>query len=275
MYFLFFWWKALVVGSSLSSIQLFYKSLSLFITETLNHNGKIDDLTVIAHKPNVIDISSNIKKIYAKKSKTITVYSGELDLYPKYHNESHADEFKFKEQCTDYFESYFETLANKHSQVLPWKLPDKYKRIIESMDHWCRKTNKMLGIKGLVLHSFSILNHLLRHGFTKEMLQDYLNTKIVSDESTIIVYNPQESVLLLLRRAKSKKLATEIELVFNDLKLFMLLFYDILANSGMKLVPLVVTDEKVNPENLIVFYARTTCFQRMILQTLTNILCGG
>ena len=117
------------------------------------------------------------------------------------------------------------------------------------MFDWCRETNCFSNIKGLVVHSFSVLKHLFRYGFTKKMLHDCLHIENFSETPIIVVYNPAEKALLLLRKAESKNLATDIALSINDLKLFILLLHNVLANSDMKLVPLVVTDQKVNPEN--------------------------
>ena len=168
-------------------------------------------------------------------------------MYLGPHQKSHVDEPKFMEQCTLYFERYFEILAHKDSQVLPWKIPDEFKRIISTMVDWCKKTNSLSNMKGLILHSFYILKHLHMHGFTKEMLQDSYGIKKISGASIIVVYNPHERALILLRKAESKNLATDIELAFNDLKLFILLFSDVLRDSGMKVIPLVVTNKSINP----------------------------
>ena len=119
------------------------------------------------------------------------------------------------------------------------------------MVDWCNKTSSLSSIKGLVLHNFSVLKHLYLHGFTKEMLQDCFKIDNFLEEPIIVVYNPHEKVLILLHKSKNKKsLETDIKLVFDDLKLFTLLFNDVLKKGGIKLIPLVVTDEKVNPDNL-------------------------
>ena len=82
------------------------------------------------------------------------------------------------------------------------------------------------------------------------MLQDCFKIYNFLEEPIIVFYNPHEKVLTLLHKSKNKKsLATDIKLVFNDLKLFTLLFNDVLKKTGIKLIPLVVTDEKVNPDN--------------------------
>ena len=117
------------------------------------------------------------------------------------------------------------------------------------MSEWCIETNPYSNIKGFVIHSFSTLKHLFRHGFTKKLLRDCLQIENFSEAPLMVVYNPAQKAFLLLRKAESKKLTTNIALSINDTKLFILLFHDVLANSGMKLVPFVITDEKVKPDN--------------------------
>ena len=209
----------------------------------MSHNEKIDGFKIIAHEPNANDISNNVKQILANNNKSIEVYLGP-------HQKSYVGASEFKDQCTSYFERYFEALVKEETQVLPWKIPDEFKRITETMVGWCKETNDFSSLKGLVLHSFSILKHSYRHGFTKEVLQDCLEIKRFSEAPIMIIYNPHERALLLLRKAESKKLSIDITLGFNDVKLFILLFHDILTKSSLKLIPLVVTDEKVNPNNL-------------------------
>ena len=118
------------------------------------------------------------------------------------------------------------------------------------MRYWCEETNDTsTGIKGLVFQSISILKHLYWHGFNKSMTKQYLQIDNISEELSTVVYNPMVSAVLLLHKAKSEKLATDIASALNYLKLFILLFHNVLKNSGMKLIPLVVTDENVNPED--------------------------
>ena len=53
-----------------------------------------------------------------------------------------------------------------------------------------------------------------------------------------------QKVLLLIRKAESKTLSNDMTLTLNDLKMFILLFHDELIGSGVKLIPLVVSDGK-------------------------------
>ena len=201
------------------------------------HYESINGFNIISHNPSIEDI----KEILAQKiTENIIVYTGP-------HHRWRVGESEFEEQCTVYFDRYFEILVNEDPQILPWKTTDKF---ILTMAHWLEKTNKCSPIKGLVLHSFSIFEYICRLGFTTERLQDFPQIGSFSQAPSIVVYNPRLKFLLLLRKAQSKKLVTDIESGFNDLKLFILSFHDVLINSGMKLTHLVVTDEKVNLDNL-------------------------
>ena len=203
------------------------------------HSEETDGFRIICHNPNIEYIKEILEK---KNTKNIDVYTGP-------HHKLRICESEFEEQCTAYFERYFEISANEEPLILPWKVPHEFKSIANIMSEWCNETNDLSNIKGLVLHSFSIVKHLFRLGFTKKILQDCLQIQNFSEAPIIVVYNPREKALLLLRKAQSKKLATHIALSMNDLKLFILLFHNVLVNSGMKLVPLVVTDEEINPDN--------------------------
>ena len=54
----------------------------------------------------------------------------------------------------------------------------------------------------------------------------------------------KQKALLLIRKAESKTLSSDMTLTLNDLKMFILLFHDELIGSGVKLIPLVVSDGK-------------------------------
>ena len=209
----------------------------------MSHTEEIGGFILKAHEPNARNISKKISEILVKKNEKIKVYLTPYSI-------KHFVESEFEMQCRAYFERYFETLAVEDPQIVPWKTPKESDRIISTMQQWCRNTNKMSSIKGLVLHSFPILKHAYKCGFTVKILQDFIEMENFSEAPIIIVYNPSERAVLLLHKAESKKIATDITLAVNYLKLFILLFHDALTNSHMKLMPLVLTDEKVNLDNL-------------------------
>ena len=215
----------------------------------MDHLAHINGFNIITHNPNR-NISNKIKEILDEKNKgnnkNIQGYlcpGGRL-----------LDESKFKEVCADNFKRYFETAAHEGPLRIPWKKPKKTEKIIKNitdvMYKWCQYTNEDNSTKGLVLHSFSIWRHAVQLGFPEEMLKGYIEVRKYSEVPIIVVYNPQEKAVLLVRKAKTEMLTVDLEHAVKDLKLFILLFHDVLANSGMKVVPLVVTDEKVNPDDI-------------------------
>ena len=111
------------------------------------------------------------------------------------------------------------------------------------MESWCRKTNKLSRVKGLVLHSFSVLRHLEHFGFPREVLKEKLEIETFSEAPVIVAYNPQGNVLLLIRNAERQDLTTKTKIGLDELKMFILLLNDALKNSNLKLISLVVTDK--------------------------------
>ena len=216
-------------------------SLSIFILENLSHHHGIDGFEIIAHISDANDVSENVKTLLAKKNERkikVLLSSGKT---------SYFDESEFETEYVKNFKRCFETSAQEDPLRIPWDIPKSFKKIINTMDHWCKDTNKgYRRIKGLVLQNFSILKHAYGYGFTQEMLRDDMKIGNLSNKPIILVYNPNERAILLLRKAESEKLATDLELASNDLKLFILLFHDVLANSHMKVIPLVITEKADN-----------------------------
>ena len=197
---------------------------------------KINGYRIFAHDPKAMDISDTIRKILAIKTTNVKVKLP----FTKQHNMKEAD---FEKRCTTHFEENFEKLASEVPLILPCKTPEKFKEIVNTMEHWCRETNKSSKIKGLVLHSFSVFQHVKHFGFTRQVLKGSFEMQLFSEEPLIVVYNPQENALLLIRKAENEELTTDIKLGLDDLKMFLLLFHDKLQNSNLKLISLVVTDK--------------------------------
>ena len=216
------------------SVNLLCTSLLLYILEDVTHINKINGYQMFAHNPNPEDISQAIRETLATKRTNVRVKLNSI-------KQDIMEEADFEERCTAYFEENFETLAAESPLILPCKEPEKFKQIINTMGYWCRKTNKSSNIKGLVLHSFSVFQ-LLEHFGLKEALKDSLKIKVSSKQPVIVVYNPQENVLLLIRNAENQELTTDIKHGLDDLMMFILLFHDKLQYSNLKLISLIVTD---------------------------------
>ena len=203
------------------------------------HIDKINGYQIFAHNPKAEDISGMIQETLATKRTNVKLKLSSL----KQDNLKGCD---FEERCSAYFEENFENIAAEAQIILPCKEPKKFKEVVDTMEHWCRKTNKLSNIKGLVLHGFSIFRHLEHFGFTSEALKKGFKITAFSEEPVIVVYNPQENVLLLIRSAENQDLTTDVKLGLDDLKMFILLFHDTLEYSNMKLISLVVTDNTHN-----------------------------
>ena len=156
-------------------------------------------------------------------------------------SEQEAD---FEKRCKTYFEENFETLVKETppEKILPCIEPEKFKETVNTMEHWRRKSNKLFKIKGLVLHCSSVFRYIVHFRFTSEALKDSLKIEKFSEESVIVVYNPQENMLLHIRNAENEELTTDIKLGLDDLKMLVLLFHDKLKNSNLKLISLAGTE---------------------------------
>ena len=202
------------------------------------HIDKTPDYQLFAHNANAKEISDAIGEILKTKGTNIKIKLNPI----KQENVKNID---FDERCVTYFEENFEILAKDVPITLPCKEPKKFKEIVKTMESWCRKTNKSSSIKGLVIHSFSLFRHLEHFGFTREALKKSLKIESFSEEHvTIVVYNPQKHVLLLIRNAEHQDLETDVKLGLGDLKMFILLCNDSLKGSNIKLISLVVTGKE-------------------------------
>ena len=145
--------------------------LLLFILEDVVHIEKINDYQIFAHDPKAKDISDAIQEILATKTTNVKIKLPSTKQY----NVKEAD---FEKRCTTHFEEKFENLVAEAPLILPCNNPEKFKEIVNTMQHWCSKTNQASNIKGLVLHSFSISQHLEHFGFTRKALKDSLKIEV-------------------------------------------------------------------------------------------------
>ena len=154
--------------------------------------------------------------------------------------------YEFKDvYCKAYFQRYFEELLHNDPVILPQKILPINKKIVDTMGNWCKKTNKFSNLKGLVVCKFSVLKYL-KWLYDMETVDQYLDIKDFRPRPAIIVYNPKENIILLIRKANRENIEKEIKYCNADLKMFMLLFWDELKDSGMKIIPLVANTSEVN-----------------------------
>ena len=153
--------------------------------------------------------------------------------------------------CMNYFKRYFENVAKIEPVVLP-PVQSGINKIANSMKCWCNKTNDSSNLKGLVIHSFSVLDYMRKFFYDeieKEDIYADLDIEDFPPTPIFIVYNPSENVILLIRTSEKARLREQIEFCSHDMKMFILLFGDEIKRNGVKVISLLASNETAN-ENL-------------------------
>ena len=212
---------------------------SIFL-EALCHNNGFCGFELFAHIRNPDEVYENIEKLHENiaDNKVRVVLGTDKSV--------RCNAREFTDLCYEHFETHYERLAHFEPIVLPPGTPSRLKGIVETMKSWCNETNYSPNMKGLVIHSFRILEYLkwFNNKFTKTTLDNNLYIDHFPRMPVIIVYNPKENVIFLIRKAESENLESEIDLCCSDLKMFMLLVFNELKHSGMKVIPLVAIEKE-------------------------------
>ena len=194
------------------------------------------------HIRNAKDVFKNIdrwREIISKKEVNVKLHDKE-DVHT-------LSELKEK-LCLNYFKTYFENVAKDGPVVLP-QVESGINKITNTMKHWCSITNDSSTLKGLVIHSFSVSDYL-RKFFYDDLEMDNLRADLdIKDFPTtpiIIVYNPTENVILLIRTSENARLREQIEFCSHDMKMFILLFGDEVKQNRVKVISLMASNEIAN-----------------------------
>ena len=189
------------------------------------------DFDVISHIQNQELISYIIPNLHEKcKNSFSDDFTSSVEHFKKYFLERmKADVFTIPN--LDENISYEKTVLTTHIHT-----------IMSTMKNWCNKNQKG-DFKGFVTYAYS---HSKSLRFSESVLQNNIYKTINEDfHETVIVYNPTKQVVFLIRIAIGKKLEDEIKLSTNDMMKFVLTFFDVLGNSGVKLINLLVIDEEL------------------------------
>ena len=233
---------ALDLAFNHSSLIVINSVSSLFLLESVDHRG-LRGCGTYCHIRNAKVVFKNIdewrKAISGKEVKVKHLDKEDVSTFSE-----------LKENlCADYFKRYFEKLAKKGPVVLP-QIPTGINKVVDTMERWCNDTNDSSDVKGLVVHSFNVSEYfrkLFYDQIEKEKLHRDLDIKYFSSIPLIIVYNPSESVILLIRTSsENKELKKEIEFCSYDTKMFMLLFGDEVKRSKVKVISLLVSNGIAN-----------------------------
>ena len=227
------------------NIIIHYYFKLLFVLERRSPNevvcpSEIDGFEVFGHMENLEGIIENVVKLHKETAQS------KWDLVLSSGKSKKIELCEFKDiYCKEYFQRYFEELLHIDPVILPQKIPSVNKKIVNTMDSWCKKSNKFSNLKGLIVHKFSVLKYL-KLLFDMDTLNRYLDIKDFPRRPAIIVFNSKENVILLIRKANRGNIEKEINYCNADLKVFMVLFWDELKDSGMKIIPLVANTSEVN-----------------------------
>ena len=169
------------------------------------------------------------------------------------------DKHQFAKYCkAEYFEKQFKKIMLQRVFTLPDSGLGKSNRnpilqapfdiILNTMESWCGKSQKEANIKGLVIFGYSLDDHLKFLKYPEDILKTCLyNERSADFQETVTVYNPQKKIIFLIRRAKDmKNLKHDMKFSIDDTLKFVFLYNDILKNSGIKLINLLVTDADVD-----------------------------
>ena len=221
-------------------ITAFEYHIISFISEKICHCQEDFGFEVFGHFCVADKLIEYCCKIVAETTvKKVTLVLGEKKV-------KYCETSEFRNECYEYFERYYKFLAKQAPLVLPSKvIPPKVNRIVDTMTRWCQNTAKRDHVKGFVLHSFLIKDlYLKMYSDELDNLRQKLNIEDFPATPTITVYNPNERIFLLVRVAGSKDVEKEVKLCGAELKMLMLIVGDELKNTGMKIIPLVVTDKE-------------------------------
>ena len=113
------------------------------------------------------------------------------------------------------------------------------------MEKWYSKANTSpTDLKGLVVHNFEFQKFLcgkLDEGKLCKELE--IKNFRSNSEPIVIVYNPTQSVISLMRKSRVKNLREEMEFCSDNMKMFLLLFGDECKKSRAKVICLLAINE--------------------------------
>ena len=221
-----------------------------FFLEQETHRIRSNGYNVICH----ITVDDLIPDIFPKLTER---NAGTLCILLK-EEKQYLGKHEFAEYCKlHYFEKHLKKNMSESVFTLPYNdldnsngkpiLQAPFNTILKTMRNWCDKDHER-DIKGLVIFGYSLDDHLKFLKYPEDTLKNYLYNEIPADfQETVTVYNPQKKVIFLLRRARdNKKLEHEMKCSINDVLKFVLLYNDVLKDSRIKLINLLISDADAN-----------------------------
>ena len=168
---------------------------------------------------------------------------------------------EFLDKSTQYFEQQLKGIIEQDVFSIPYVddeydgaqiLSSKFNTIMKTMKQWCNDSNQEEGeIKGIVIYGFCLDTYLKFLTFPEHIFKTNFEDSGKEElKEMIIVFNPSERLIFLIRSANPENLANGMKLSTNDTMKFTLLFFDVLKNSGVRVINLLVTDMKLHQISL-------------------------
>lgn len=168
---------------------------------------------------------------------------------------------EFLDKSTQYFEQQLKGIIEQDVFSIPYVddeydgaqiLSSKFNTIMKTMKQWCNDSNQEEGeIKGIVIYGFCLDTYLKFLTFPEHIFKTNFEDSGKEElKEMIIVFNPSERLIFLIRSANPENLANGMKLSTNDTMKFTLLFFDVLKNSGARVINLLVTDMKLHQISL-------------------------
>lgn len=222
--------------------MMIYSLSSSFPLDSVDHQ-RVHGSCTYCHLRNENGVFKNIDKW----QKTISEKEVKVKLY---NVEGIRTLSELKENlCWDFFERYFRKLAANGPVVLP-EIPSGVNKLVDTMERRYNKTNDSSDLKGLVVQSLIVSEYFEKFcydEFEKETVHKDLDIKDFPAATIVIVYNPQESVIFLIRKSENENLRKEIEFCRTiDMKMFALFFGSEITHSRVKTISLTVSNEIEN-----------------------------
>ena len=227
--------------------EIFKSSFSVntfTFSEKCYHNRKINGYEIFGHSCDKDAIPENTDN----HSKTVKIVEGTRRV-------TECNESEFQKICQVNYENYFQIAKLKSMKMVKNIISSKKaenKKLIKTMKDWCE--NKASTNAKAFVHSGSSITDIYKNlyygkfGKLEEQRDDLgqkFNIEEFPSKDTIIVYNPGEKTILLIREAKDEDVQNELKLCVVELKMLVMLLRNELKQSGIKLIPLVVTDKEV------------------------------
>ena len=196
--------------------------------------------TVTSHLSNYDLVSDIIPNIFDKNRKPVPVCKdGKVVVF---------DSDGLIEHCREYLNNNFKKAMEKDFLLIPdigkKILKQSFGKILLTMKNWCEQNRKKEIMKGCVIYDYNLDSHLDFLKYPDNLYQYCTRTK--DAYKMILIWNPVEEVILLIRIASSRtqNLEEQMKVSVHDVTKFVFIYHKFLTESGFNLINLLATNKE-------------------------------